>query len=185
MKSGFCGSSSAVTVIRRRILLICASTIFWISWVFVLAELIDGQRRPRLLLLLRRRLRLGQVRLRRLDLRLLLRVPPFAAVGGLRVLRIRRQRRHGREQQQRKRGCEDTLREPGELSAHDFSTSLPRCHIGLYGFQAYRLYGVGAPPPSAGAPPPSAARSAGAGVSPVDGAPSGAFFWHLFLILTR
>src|SRR5438552_5857986 len=35
MKSGFCGSSSWVTVIRRRILLICASTIFWISWVFV------------------------------------------------------------------------------------------------------------------------------------------------------
>ena len=35
MKSGFWGSSSAVTVIRRRILLICASTIFWISWVFV------------------------------------------------------------------------------------------------------------------------------------------------------
>src|SRR5262252_8429576 len=34
MKSGFCGSSSWVTVIRRRILLICASTIFWISWVF-------------------------------------------------------------------------------------------------------------------------------------------------------
>src|SRR4051812_4305694 len=35
MKSGFWGSSSAVTVIRRRILLICASTIFWISWVLV------------------------------------------------------------------------------------------------------------------------------------------------------
>ena len=35
MKSGFCGSSSAVTVISRRILLICASTIFWISCVFV------------------------------------------------------------------------------------------------------------------------------------------------------
>src|SRR5580765_2365112 len=35
MKSGFCGSSSCVTVISRRILLICASTIFWISWVFV------------------------------------------------------------------------------------------------------------------------------------------------------
>src|SRR5215468_8898190 len=34
MKSGFWGSSSAVTVIRRRILLICASTIFWISCVF-------------------------------------------------------------------------------------------------------------------------------------------------------
>ena len=177
MKSGFWGSSSAVTVIRRRILLICASTIFWISWVFVsrnwstvsvgrVSFFFSGGA-------------CGLVRFVcvRLDLRLLLRVPPFAAVGGLRVLRIRCQRRHGREQQQRKRGCEDTLREPGGLMLmiSPLSTHLHVVTLAFTVFRAYRLYGVGAPPPSAGAPPPSAG-AAGAGVSPVDGAPSGAFF---------